>query len=470
MYELSSRIENDNLIFVENVKNLQGVDLSKKSLCIIKTDFSDTAAIRKICKENPELEVWIASGDISRKNVLTANSCGVKNVISYPVDARLVQDFFRDKNKAEKFGENFSASFLKGMKVMIVDDNQMNIDLLVETLAPMGLDLQTFIKPVEASKIVNLEKFDLFLLDIMMPEMSGFDLAKIIKGTTINCNVPIMFISALSDPENKILGYNLGSCAYIEKPFNINVVRSQIYNTLKTKLLQDALLDRKETFLAMVTHDLKSPVNAEICALELLLKNKTSSLDGVQHEIIGDILGAAKYMKNLVENILQKYKCENGKQVMHKTLFSLEMLTIQCIEEVKYLLEDKQLEISLNSSIKNIETYFDCLEIKRVIHNLLINAIEYSNKNSNIQINLFEKDNSVAFSITNSGIGINFETQEQIFDKLESFAQKNKSLGTGLGLYISKKIIDAHNGEIHVESDGNNYTTFTFTLPEDARK
>lgn len=470
MYKLSNRIENDNLIFVENVKNLLNVDLSKKSLCIIKTDFSDTNAIRKICKDNPDLEVWIASEDISRKNVLTANSCGVKNVISYPVDARLVQEFFKDKNKSEQFNENFSPCFLKGLKVMIVDDNQMNIDLLVETLAPLGLELKTFIKPIEASRIVNLEKFDLFLLDIMMPEMSGFDLAKIIKGTSINCNTPIMFISALSDPENKILGYNLGSCAYIEKPFNINVVRSQIYNTLKTKLLQDALLDRKETFLAMVTHDLKSPVNAEICALELLLKNKTSSLDGFQHEIIGDILGAAKYMKNLVENILQKYKCENGKQILHKTMFSLEMLTIQCIEEVKYLLEDKGLKINLNSSLKHVETYFDCLEIKRVIHNLLINAIEYSDRNSKIHINLFAKDKSVAFSITNSGLGISLENPNQIFEKYESFAQKNKSLGTGLGLYISKKIIDAHEGKIYVESDGSSYTTFTFTLPEDVRK
>lgn len=469
MYELSSRVENENLIFVENVKNLSGVDLSKKALCIIKTDFSDTNLIRKICRDNPDLEVWLASEDISRKNILTANSCGVKNVISYPVDARLVQEFFKDKHKPELF-DNISPLFLKGMKVMIVDDNRMNIDLLVETLSPLGLELTTYIKPIEASKIVNLEKFDLFLLDIMMPEMSGFDLAKIIKSTTINADAQIMFISALSDPENKILGFNLGSCAYIEKPFNVNVVRSQIYNSLKTKRLQDALLDKKETFLAMVTHDLKSPVNAEICALELLLNNQKSSLDDFQNEIIGDILGAAKYMKNLVENILQKYRSDNGKQVLHKTLFSLEMLTIQCVEEVKYLLQDKNLDIEIKSSLKNIETYIDCLEIKRVINNLLINAIEYSNKNSKILVNLYEEDHNLCFSITNSGIGINLENPNLIFEKCESLAQKQKSIGTGLGLYISKKIIDAHGGKIFVKSLPDENTTFTFTLPKCDRK
>ncbi len=470
MYELSSRIENDSLIFVESVKNLQNVDLSEKSLCIIKTDFSDTNIIKKICKENPNLEVWLASEDISRKNILTANSCGVKNVISYPVDARLVQDFFKEKNKNQYSNQDFSTNFLKGLKVMIVDDNQMNIDLLVETLSPLGLELSTFIKPIEASKIVNLEKYDLFLLDIMMPEMSGFDLAKIIKNTNINVNTPIMFISALSDPENKILGYNLGSCAYIEKPFNINVVRSQIFNTLKTKMLQDAIMDKKETFLAMVTHDLKSPVNAEICALELLLNNKASSLDGFQNEVIGDILGAAKYMKNLVDNILQKYKCENGKQILRKTFFSLEMLTIQCVEEIKYLLLDKQLEIKINSKLKHIESYFDCLEIKRVIHNLLINAIEYSDKKSIITINLYEKAEGFYFSISNKGLGLHLENPNIIFEKCESFAQKSKSVSTGLGLYIAKKIIDAHKGKIFVSSDKGNITTFTFIIPKDEPK
>ena len=81
MYELSSRVENENLIFVENVKNLSGVDLSKKALCIIKTDFSDTNLIRKICRDNPDLEVWLASEDISRKNILTANIMVMQNPI-----------------------------------------------------------------------------------------------------------------------------------------------------------------------------------------------------------------------------------------------------------------------------------------------------------------------------------------------------------------------------------------------------
>ena len=146
-----------------------------------------------------------------------------------------------------------------------------------------------------------------------MPDMSGFELGEIVRNSALNSKALIMFISALSDAKHKITGYNLGSCAYIEKPFDVAVVRCQIINALKTKQLNDAMCDTKESFLTMITHDLKSPVNSEIFALENLLKNFNVSNDKDKEEIISDILGATKYMKNLLENVLNKYRCENNK-------------------------------------------------------------------------------------------------------------------------------------------------------------
>lgn len=468
MQELVSRAENEKIIFVEDFRELKGVkNLALKKLCIIKTDFKNINQIKKFCKTHQQLEVWIASTEISRKNILSANACGVKNVIQYPIDTKIIHDFFKKKGKEESTGIQTSNPYhLKGLSVMIVDDNQMNIDLLVETLSTMGLQITTFLKPVEASKMVAHQKYDLFLLDIMMPDMSGFDLAKVIKSTKTNADTPIMFISALSDPENKIRGFNLGSCAYIEKPFNVNVVRSQIYNVLKTKRLQDALNDRKETFLAMVTHDLKTPVNAEICALELLLKNQSSELDGFQSEIINDILGAAKYMKNLVENVLHKYKFDNEKMTLNKKHTSLKMLIVECIEETKYLFEDKNQQLVFNCSVRNSESEIDCIEIKRVVHNLLINAIEYGRKSTKISIELFETKNEFVFSIKNIGHGIELKNPNDIFEKFITIAEKNKKAGTGLGLYISKKIIEAHGGTISAESKVDDYTKISFTLPK----
>lgn len=298
-----------------------------------------------------------------------------------------------------------------------------------------------------------------------MPEMSGFELAKIIKHSKLNSDTPIVFISALSDSENKIMGYNIGSCAYIEKPFDVSVVRSQIYNMLKTKRLQDALNDKKETFLAMITHDLKTPIYAEICALELLNKNN-EKMDGMQREIITDILSAAKYMKNLVENITQKYKVENESLVLQKTKASLKNIVIACIEDTKYLFEEKNIKYTLNCNAKEPFAIFDELEIKRVVHNLIINTIEHGISKSKVIMDIKETGKNLIFSITNFGIGLEIQNPDDIFLKYVSYANKNKKLASGLGLYIAKKIIDAHNGTIKVESEVNKYVKFTFTLPK----
>ena len=466
MQELINNIGNENLIFVENLKDLENISgLSKKKLCIAKTDFKDLYLVKRISKKYPNLEIWLTSNDISRKNILLANSSGVKNVIQYPVDLRLIQNYFQKQNKSNTtIPEMPNYTSLKGLKVMVVDDNQMNIDLLVETLSVLDISISTFLKPIEASKVVNNEKFDLFLLDIMMPEMSGFELANIIKHTKINADTPIMFISALSDAENKIMGYNIGSCAYIEKPFEVSVVRSQIYNMLKTKSLADALKDKKETFLQMVAHDLKTPIYAEICALELLNKNR-GKLNDMQIEIISDILSAAKYMKNLVENITQKYKAENENLILQKSKCSLKDIVISCIEDTKYLFEEKEIKYILNCSARNVFALMDELEIKRVVHNLLINTIEHGISKSKVIMDIKESSKFLIFSITNFGIGLEIKNPDDIFLKYVTYAQKYKKIGSGLGLYIAKKIIDAHGGKIKVESEVNKYVKFTFSIP-----
>jgi len=468
MQELLNRAENERVVFVEDFKDLEFVnDISSKKLCIIKTDFKNINQIKKFCKNYPELEVWLASADISRKNILAANSCGVKNVVHYPVETKLIHEFFKKKEQSSiQHNQYNNNTFLKDLKVMIVDDNKMNIDLLVETLSQMGLQISTFIKPIEASKVVHIEKFDLFLLDIMMPEMSGFDLAREIRNTTLNANTPIMFISALCDPDNKIKSYNLGSCAYIEKPFNINVVRSQIYNNLKTKRLQDALYDRKDTFLAMITHDLKTPVSAEICALELLLDNQDSSLDSFQNEIVNDLLSAAKYMKILIDNILSKYKHDNGNIILNKEKFSFKLLIAECIEEIKYIFQDKNQMISFNCNLESSDVYIDYTEIKRVIHNLLINANEHGSRNTKIELELTDFTNNYVFSVTNYGKGIRALQPTDIFEKDFTCNSQNKNAGTGLGLYISKKIIDMHNGSITVETEIDKYAKISFSIPK----
>lgn len=466
MNNLINEIDNDKIIYIEKLNDFNKNQLSaNKKLCIIKTDFSDLAQIKSFCKAYNYLDIWLTSENITRKNIFSANSCGIKDIFPYPIQQDVLKEYFNTKTRNTKNPTRYNDDFLKHKRILILDDNILNIELLEETLEPLKLDIHSFLKPQDAIESAKEIKYDLLLLDIMIPEISGFDTAQIIKKSNVNQNTPVVFISALSDAENKITGYNLGSIAYIEKPFNISVVQSQIYNILKSKSLQDALEETRETFLAMVTHDLKTPINAEICALELLLKNKPTQ--SFEHEIICDMLSASKYMKNLVENLLLKYKSENNEIILQREPHNLENIIRKCIEEIHYLTQDKGQNISFKNRTKESICYVDYIEIKRTINNLLTNANQYSIPKSTINIELTETDYDFIIEIINkSDKERSKNLKEDIFEKFVQYNKNTKTVNTGLGLYICKKIVELHGGEIHYEPLSANRNKFWFRLPK----
>lgn len=457
-------------LFVDNISRCKKLK-PELELCIIETDFNklDLKLIKKLKLTNQNTEFWICSNYPTRENILIANKLGIKNIISSPVDKKIVEDFFNNKNGnfyINKISENdYDYSSILNLKVMIVDDNPMNVELLEEILSTFGLEISAFSKPKEAYQKILHEKFDLILLDIMMPEMSGFELAKKIKNTQLNKNVPLIFISALSDSHNKIKGYDLGSFAYIEKPFDVNIVRSQIFNILKNQKTQEILNSAQEGFLATIAHDLKTPISAEINALNLLLNENLGSLEAGQQEIIEDILNSTKFMQDMIENILCKNKIENNKINLSKQVYSLKGVIEHCRELTKYILVPKQQKIDFQCNIDNVLLPLDLLEMKRAIHNLISNASEYSPIGSKIVIKIFEVKNKLGFYVQDFGRGIDLENQKDVFYQYISYAKKYKKVGTGLGLYITKKIIEAHDGEILLESQVDRGTKITVLLP-----
>jgi len=465
------KVLQDKFLFIEKVSDLKKIkNFDQIQLCIIKTDFdkADLKVIKKNISETSNVEFWISSNEQSRKNVLSANELAIKIIIPYPFDDNIVFDFFNQQDISyltESLTPKTEYTSLAGLKVMIVDDNLMNVRLLEEVLAQFELNISSFLKPQLACEMALKEKFDLFLLDIMMPEMSGFDLAKIIKASGHNENTPIIFISALSDSQNKIAGYDLGSCAYIEKPFDINIIKSQIYNLLKNQKNQEAHASNKEIFMATVAHDLKTPISAEINALQLLLGEGFGTLDEFQQEIIEDILNSTKFMRDMVENILCKNKIDCGNINLVKEMGSLKDLAEHSIDLTKYILSERRQRICFHCNLDNTFVPFDFLEMKRVLHNLISNASEHSPNGKDIIVEIFKLENKLGISVQDFGDGINLENQKDIFVQYMSFAKQHKTVGSGLGLYITKRIVEAHGGEILLDSRVGYGTKISILLP-----
>ena len=439
----------------------------KHPLCILKINFStdNINKLSNLINNNPNTEFWLATNNPSKKNIDKANELGIKNIINLPIDENLINKFF---NKISQQNNHSLTSDidLSDSKVAIVDDNDMNIKLLSEILSDLNIKIYSYNNPEEVIENIESEKFDLFMLDILMPNISGFELAKLIKKTNLNSSTPIVFVSAMVDIESKLNGYELGAYSYIEKPYNIEIVKSQVYNILKKQLHTKTINTQKENFVAMLTHDLKSPINAEINALELLIQKKFGEISDCQHEIIGSVLNSVKYMKHITDQILSFYKCKNSYIKLNLENSIFEEIVRDSISSMKFLIEEKKQKVHLKSTLHKKQINIDVIEMKRLICNLLSNAIEYTPEGSEIWIDLKQDKSSFIFSIKDSGYGIAPENLANIFDEYMSLAKKQKRVGFGLGLNICKKIVEAHGGNINIESELGKGTTITFAIPK----
>ena len=235
-----------------------------------------------------------------------------------------------------------------------------------------------------------------------------------------------------------------------------------VNNVDKAKLLEA----QRETFVASLGHDLKNPTLAQIRAVELLLKGSFGDIPDAQREILEMVLDSCRYMSAMLASLLATYRNERGVVRLNYEKISLEDLVMECISEMIYIAKDKEVGVSIHKEdCTNPTFYGDKVQIKRVIMNLLSNGIKYAFKKSTLHINLYNENNYTCFKFENNSPYIPPDKRESIFAQYVSFAETHKELGIGLGLYASQKIINAHEGEIFVESYEDERSIFGFKIP-----
>lgn len=217
-----------------------------------------------------------------------------------------------------------------------------------------------------------------------------------------------------------------------------------------------------ETYLALAVHDLKTPINAQILAATCILQSKKLPIEF--HELISDILGSAKYLKDIVDNILTKYQMDINEQKFNIKINSVDDLVEDAIEGIKYLIDEKNIDLVVKNNLKNPNQKFDYIEIKRVVTNLLANAIDFTRKKVILKIS--ENQKYVRFSVADFGRGIKLDNPDDIFSKDLTLSRTQKRLGTGLGLFIAKQIVLAHKGKISVKTKSDFGTVISFILPK----
>ena len=232
-------------------------------------------------------------------------------------------------------------------------------------------------------------------------------------------------------------------------------------NVDESKLLEA----QRETFVASLGHDLKNPTIAQIRMIELLLKEHFGSLTPEQRSVLQMTLDSCKYMKAMLGSLLATYRNDRGVVRLNCEEVSLVNLVAECVDEMKYLATDKNVELDMNKECTIPFIWGDKIQVKRVIMNLLSNGIKYAFPDTNISLSVYNEADYTCFRFENQSPFIPLDKRESIFAQYVSYAEAYKELGIGLGLYTSQKIVEAHDGMIFVESFQDNRNIFGFKIP-----
>ena len=224
----------------------------------------------------------------------------------------------------------------------------------------------------------------------------------------------------------------------------------------------------RDDFIATLTHDMRTPLLAAIQTLKFFLDGAIGSVDEKQKVLLSTMLQSNEDLLGLVNALLEVYRFESGKLELCKTVFPIKDLVEQCYNELLPIAKNKDIsfksEFELND--ENIHINADRGEIKRVITNLCGNALNYTNKNGEVKILTKIQNGDLIFSVTDNGNGIPKDDIPNLFKRFSQGTTRKRSTGTGLGLYLSRQIIEAHGGKIWVDSKLDKGSEFSFLLTD----
>jgi len=362
--------------------------------------------------------------------------------------------------------------------ILVVDDTEDNLDLLEFALKRKPVKMLRATSGKECLEVAAQKQPDVILLDIQMPEMDGFETLKRLRASKKTANIPVIFLTAQrKDAASIEQGLLLGADEYLTKPIDIDELLVRTRSLVRLKKMEVELERTKQDFMAMLIHDLRSPLGGISSILELLEEPilKGYQVQEVHKELLLSAEDATRRLLNLINDMLDLSKFEAGKmKLVYEQVNVIE--TAQKIINQLYP-QFKQKGINLNFNFMNDVPIIigDGQKISQVFTNLLSNSLKFTPPKGNVTIEIKHvkstgegsKDNYIISSISNDGPGIPPDELPTLFERYkQGTASKIAQVkGTGLGLAICKMIVESHGGSITAESEPGKLTTFRFTLP-----
>jgi diguanylate cyclase (GGDEF)-like protein len=362
-------------------------------------------------------------------------------------------------------------------RLLVVDDDPVSVQVLSELVRAAGYEVETVADSTIAVAQAQALQPDLILLDLRMPGLDGFEVCRRLKRNPVTAGIPVVFLSIVDDPAEKLRAFEVGGADYVGKTFHPEEVLARIGHQIKITRLQREMgeankrlmeLDRvKATFAAMLVHDLRSPLGVVQVTLGLLQEKVAESSDPELPELLDMSVSSLRSTVALINELLEIYRSEQADVAPVRHGLDVGEVVRRCAAEAR--LDAQRRHVTLEVSVAGpLPAKGDRTRLERAFTNLLGNALKFTRPGGCVAIQAGPAEVAgtkvVRIEVRDDGLGIPEGEIPYIFD-LYRQAETGRRTGVGLGLAIVKRILDAHGATIAVASQLGVGTAFTVEMP-----
>lgn len=353
--------------------------------------------------------------------------------------------------------------------ILVVDDNLNNLQLCAKILREKNYNVSLAEKGSSAFLVIDQQKPDLILLDVMMPEIDGYQVCRKLKSIEATRDIPVIFLTARNDMNDLLEGFNAGGIDYITKPFNQQELLVRVSTHLELSKARKKIVEMnktKEKLYSIISHDLRSPLSGIVSTISAINDQTIDKNDELFDILLLEIEKNTKNLFNLLDNLLEWTRFQNGSIQMKLLNTPINPIIQECIEILNNVAKEKNISIEADIE-ESISAKFDEVTMHTVFRNLLSNAIKFTPQNGRITISAFSDKDTVSISFRDTGVGMPTEVLDKIFNhnRHHTSLGSNMEKGTGLGLFIVKDFIQKNEGILHVTSTLGQGTEFVIKLP-----
>ncbi len=380
------------------------------------------------------------------------------------------------------FGESFESSINRSdYTILVVDDVVSNVLLLKILLTKENFKVLTANNGYTCIEIAQNNHPDLILLDVMMPDINGFETAEKLKSDPATADIPIIFLTALNAPSDLVKGFQVGANDFLTKPFNkeelVMRVMRQIQLVFAKRIIESQNAELKRTIsnrdkmYSVIAHDLRSPMASIRMVLNLLVSTISSELIGEElFSLLDKANKESEETHDLLDNLLKWTKSQTGRlNVVHQN-FDISDVLIGIEDIFSLIAENKKQKINFDKQTGSIMVRADKDMLNTVLRNFMSNAIKFTPEGKDIDILVDKQDKFVKVSIRDHGVGISPERIATLFSAGQTTYGTNNEEGSGLGLQLCQDFARKNGGDVMVESvlgEGSTFSVFVPLMPEE---